>query len=323
MGVPSGPKSRPGRPNDHARIGRPGRPGGTADDVRPERHARGSHGLRADGAAIPGDTDRPADVRPAGRPADHPGGRAGPARGVDPDARCATSSGHWQTPRPAAPCRPLQWSCDGSHGRGGPIVRPATLPDDRRPQGPRTTLLVRAGGREFDPTTQGRSGLDRQLLRGGVAISRILGCRAWPSCPRDEPRAVRLRALGSPTLGTSSDARQESNVKEITTPGRAREGREVILNSSRVRQSSVLGGRARARTRREALATRRGPGPQPCLATGRRGRSGPAMVKTAREKIVAWRRSSARRCSATASARHIQGIGDKTSLIQNVMNTDL
>ena len=199
-------------------------------------------------------------------------------------------------------------------------------------------LAPRLVSGRFDPTRQRAVWPSTgNYCRGGVAISRILGCRGvavlpegmsqerfdwldqWVSAPEDIVR----------TPGT------ESNVKEIydTCAELARDPANEIVN-----QFSEFGNYlAHWRCTGPALEKRlRGAAQEVARACGLRASSRPAARRarwppaTISRPSTApgspWSRpSSARRCSMNGYGEHnIQGIGDKhVPLIHNVMNTDL
>ena len=173
--------------------------------------------------------------------------------------------------------------------------------------------------------------------RGGVAISRILGCRGVAVLPEGMSRE-RFDWLDRWVADPADIVRtpgSESNVKEIYDACAA-----LDRDPAEHRLQPVLRVRQLPRPPRRAPAPRwsasSAPSPQAGRAPGsppssrppaRRARSPPATISKQRSarRSSRSRRANARRCSTTAIGEHnIQGIGDKhVPLIHNVMNTDV
>ena len=198
-------------------------------------------------------------------------------------------------------------------------------------------LVPRLVTGEFDPTTQRAIWPSTgNYCRGGVAISRILGCRGVAVLPEGMSRerfAWLERWVADPadiirTPGT------ESNVKEIydACAALARDPANVILNQFSEYGNHLVHwavtGRALERVV-EALADRT-PGLRPAAfvsATGSAGTIGAGDWLKDRHgtKIVAVEALECPTMLRNGFGEHnIQGIGDKhIPLIHNVMNTDL
>jgi cysteine synthase len=198
-------------------------------------------------------------------------------------------------------------------------------------------LVPRLVAGEFDPTTQRAIWPSTgNYCRGGVAISRILGCRGVAVLPEGMSRerfAWLERWVADPadiirTPGT------ESNVKEIydACTELARDPANVILNQFSEYGNHLVHwavtGRALERVV-EVLADRT-PGLRPAAfvsATGSAGTIGAGDWLKDRHgtKIVAVEALECPTMLRNGFGEHnIQGIGDKhIPLIQNVMNTDL
>ena len=198
-------------------------------------------------------------------------------------------------------------------------------------------LVPRLVAGEFDPTTQRAIWPSTgNYCRGGVAISRILGCRGVAVLPEGMSRerfAWLERWVADPadiirTPGT------ESNVKEIydACTELARDPANVILNQFSEYGNHLVHwavtGRALERVV-EVLADRT-PGLRPAAfvsATGSAGTIGAGDWLKDRHgtKIVAVEALECPTMLRNGFGEHnIQGIGDKhIPLIHNVMNTDL
>jgi cysteine synthase A len=190
-------------------------------------------------------------------------------------------------------------------------------------------LVPRLVTGEFDPTTQ-------RAIRGGVAISRILGCRGVAVLPAGMSRE-RFEWLERWVADPADIIRTpgtESNVKEIydACAELARDPANVILNQFSEYGNHLVHwavtGRALERVV-ESLADQM-PGLRPAAfvsATGSAGTIGAGDWLKDRHgtKIVAVEALECPTMLRNGFGEHnIQGIGDKhIPLIQNVMNTDL
>lgn len=198
-------------------------------------------------------------------------------------------------------------------------------------------LVPRLVSGEFDPTTQRAVWPSTgNYCRGGVAISRILGCRGVAVLPAGMSRERfewLERWVADPTDIIRTPG-TESNVKEIydTCADLARDPANVILNQFSEYGNHLVHwavtGRALERVV-ESLADGR-PGLRPAAfvsATGSAGTIGAGDWLKDRHgtKIVAVEALECPTMLRNGFGEHnIQGIGDKhIPLIHNVMNTDL
>ena len=198
-------------------------------------------------------------------------------------------------------------------------------------------LVPRLVTGEFDPTTQRAIWPSTgNYCRGGVAISRILGCRGVAVLPEGMSRE-RFEWLERWVTDPADIVRTpgtESNVKEIydTCAELERDPANVILNQFSEYGNHLVHwavtGRALERVV-EALEDRM-PGMRPAAfvsATGSAGTIGAGDWLKDRHgtKIVAVEALECPTMLRNGFGEHnIQGIGDKhIPLIQNVMNTDL
>jgi cysteine synthase len=198
-------------------------------------------------------------------------------------------------------------------------------------------LVPRLVTGEFDPTTQRAVWPSTgNYCRGGVAISRILGCRGVAVLPEGMSRE-RFEWLEQWVVASEDIIRTvgtESNVKEIydACAVLARDPANVILNQFSEYGNHLVHwavtGRALERVV-EALVEER-PGLRPAAfvsATGSAGTIGAGDWLKDRHgtKIVAVEALECPTMLRNGFGEHnIQGIGDKhIPLIHNVMNTDL
>ncbi len=300
---------------------------GTAD--APTRAGAGAgrrRRLRADGRPVPDRRDRPADVRPAGRPGHDPGRRSASAwPRVDPDAphplnlfRVHWYNGPDRRRRIAVPDHVVL--PPSLTGRRRPDRRRPrrSLPDDRA----RTRSLPRtpASRRGSSPASSTRPSTGRSGRRPATtagAASRSPGswaAAAWRSCPAGMSRErfdwlERWVADPADIIRTPGT---ESNVKEIydRCAELDREPDNVIFN-----QFSEFGnhlahyaitGRALERVVRVDAGRGARPPPAGVRLGDRLGRHDRRRATTSRSATGRGsspsRRSSARPCSRTASA---------------------
>ena len=199
-------------------------------------------------------------------------------------------------------------------------------------------LVPRIVTGQFDPTEHKAVWPSTgNYCRGGVAISRILGCRGVAVLPDGhEPRALRLaRALGAGPVGHRAHAGHREQ--------RQGDLRRVRASSTRTQQNIIFNQfcefgnhlvhyhchRPRASTRCSQHPRRRDPElslARSCRPPARRARSPPAtrLKEQHGTRIVAVEAAECPTLLDNGYGEHnIQGIGDKhVPLIHNVMNTD-
>ncbi|MBS0658936.1 MAG: pyridoxal-5'-phosphate-dependent protein subunit beta [Verrucomicrobia bacterium] len=172
--------------------------------------------------------------------------------------------------------------------------------------------------------------------RGGVAISRILGCRGVAILP-EEMSAERFEWLGRWVVAPDDIVRthgSESNVKEIydACASLSRDPRNVVLNQFRELANHVVHREVTARAVERVhahLAEGRGSLRLSAFvsATGSAGTlgAGSALAKRHGAKVVAVEALECPTLLANGyGAHHIQGIGDKhVPYIHDVMGTDV
>jgi hypothetical protein len=188
-------------------------------------------------------------------------------------------------------------------------------------------LVSRLVTGRFDPSRQRALWPSTgNYCRGGVAISRIMGCRGvdLPAGIGEERFEWLERWVTSPA--TSSAPRPEQRAAEITTRAALTLGRRVGSTSSQVTNylaHYAVSGRLSPTSSRRCVARPRFAAGAFVSTTGSAGTLGAGdWLKGSTGRRSSRSTLSVRRCSTTASAAQHQGIGTSTPVCAERHNTD-